>query len=65
MGRAGGIARAKGMSKRERKASAIKAAKARWANKPKPVTELQRIRAKSGFIAGNSHDRRVKRRAAK
>lgn len=64
MGRAGGIARAKGMSKRARKESAIKAAKARWNNKPKKVTDLQRLRAQQGFIKGNSADRRKARRAA-
>lgn len=69
MGRAGGIARAKGMSKRERQESARNAANARWkiANlklKSAPVTELNRKRSLARKVKGNSRDRRTKRRIA-
>jgi hypothetical protein len=34
-------------------------------NRKKPMTELQRHRAKHGFIAGNSAQKRTARRAAR
>lgn len=65
MGRKGGLARAAKMSKRALKESAMKANRARWAGKRRPVTDLQKKRALVGFVKGNARDRRKAKRAAK
>lgn len=51
-------------SMKSKKKAAASRRNGKLGGRPK-LTDLQRQRASNGFVKGNSHDRRKKRRAAK